>query len=495
MSRPKLPGNGRRCRFMLCAALTKGACPPVPSPNAFAYLMICLWPILAWQMWLRMDAGRALVWTILGGYLILPPLTAINLPVVPDLNKESIPNLVSLAFVLVVLRHRVTVDPGTWPGRVLIGLFVLSPFATVLTNPDPIPIEAGDIQGLAIYDSVAAVANQAIALIPFFLARRYLADPAAMRAVLVALVLAGFAYSVPMIIETRLSPQMNVWVYGFFQHDFFQTIRFGGYRPVVFLQHGLWVAFFALMTFAAALALLRAGPAPLRPGLLLAVGYTAGLVVLSKSAGPTVYALGLAPWLLFAPRHWQVGLAAVLGVMVMAYPLLRGAGLVPLEDIVALARSISAERAESLAFRVQNEELLLNRAAERIWFGWGGYARGLIHDPVTGRVQTIADGLWVITMGARGWTGYVAEFGLLVVPLLMLAREAWARGGAMRLSPYAAALALILAVNAVDLLPNATLIPFTWLLAGAVFGSAEAMRAARRAEPGPLARRPVRTVI
>jgi len=468
----------------------------VPTPNAFAYLMICLWPVVAWQLWSRLDPARALVWTILGGYLILPPLTAINLPTVPDLNKESIPNLVSLAFVLLVLRDRVEVDPGNWGGRLLIGLFVLSPFATVLTNPDPIPIEAGDIQGLFLYDSVAAVASQAIALIPFFLARRYLGDPAAMRAVLVALVLAGLVYSVPMFIETRMSPQMNVWVYGFFQHDFFQTIRFGGYRPVVFLPHGLWVAFFALMCFAAALVLLRAGPAPVRPKLLLAVGYTAGLVLLCKSAGPTVYALGLAPWLLFAPQRWQVALAAVLGVMVLAYPLLRGAHLVPVDDIVAFARTLSAERAESLAFRFQNEDLLLDRAAERGWFGWGGYARGLIHDPVTGRVQTIADGMWVITMGMRGWTGYIAEFGLLVLPLLMLAREALARGGAERLSPYAAALALILAVNTVDLLPNATLIPFTWLLAGAVFGGAEAMRTARVAGAGAaMRRRPLRTVI
>lgn len=467
----------------------------MPQPNAFAYLMICLWPILAWQLWVRLDPARALVWTILAGYLVLPPLTAINLPLVPDLNKESIPNLVSLAFVLLVLRDRVAVDPGNWSGRLLIGLFVLSPFATVLTNPDPIPIENGDIQGLAIYDSIAAMANQAIALIPFFLARRYLADAAAMRAMMVALVLAGFAYSVPMIIETRLSPQMNIWVYGFFQHDFYQTIRFGGYRPIVFLPHGLWAAFFALMTFAAALVLLRAGPAPMRPKLLLAVGYTTGLVLLCKSAGPTVYALGLTPWLLIAPKRWQVGLAAVLGAMVITYPLLRGAHLVPMDQIVAMARSVSAERADSLSFRIQNEELLLDRAAERLWFGWGGYARGLIHDPVTGQVQTIADGLWVITMGTRGWTGYIAEFGLLVLPLLMLAREAWARGGAARLSPYAAALALILAVNAVDLLPNATLIPFSWLLAGAVFGGAEAMRAARRAEAGEPVRGPLRTVI
>ena len=38
------------------------------------------------------------------------------------------------------------------------------------------------------------------------------------------------------------------------------------------------------------------------------------------------------------------------------------------------------------------------------------------------------------------------------------------------------ALVLILAVNMLDMLPNATLIPFTWLIAGAILGYAEDMR-------------------
>lgn len=38
-------------------------------------------------------------------------------------------------------------------------------------------------------------------------------------------------YTIPMLIELRLSPQMNVWVYGFFQHDFIQTVRYGGSLP------------------------------------------------------------------------------------------------------------------------------------------------------------------------------------------------------------------------------------------------------------------------
>ncbi|MGL6209648.1 MAG: hypothetical protein ACRC14_07465 [Paracoccaceae bacterium] len=449
----------------------------MPSPNALAYLMICLWPLIAWGLWTRLDAGRALIWTVLGGYLLLPPLTAINLPAVPDLDKSSIPNLAALALAWLVSKDQIGFDPGNWIGRALIAMFVLSPFATVLTNGEPIQIEAGDIQGMTIYDSVAAVANQAIVILPFFLARHYLATPEAMRTILVALMLAGFAYSVPMLIETQLSPQMNVWFYGFFQHDFFQTIRTSGYRPVVFLPHGLWVAFFALMCLVAAMVLWRHAKPEERPKYILACGYLALLLVACKSAGPMLYALAVAPVVLILPRRWQFGIAAVLAIVVVAYPLLRGAHVVPVDRMVAIAMEINPARGESLAFRIDNEERLLDHAAQKPLFGWGGYNRNMLHDPVTGRVLTIADGAWIIVLGIYGWLGYIAEFGLIALPLVLLGREAFLGGRVF--SPHAAAVAMLLAVNMVDMLPNATKIPFTFLMAGALMGHAQMLRTER----------------
>lgn len=450
------------------------------SPNAFAYLMLAVWPVVTFVLFTRVDAARALIWALLAGYLLLPPVATFNLPVVPDMDKYSIPSLAALGMVLVVLRDRVAVLPDAWVGRVLIGMFVLSPFATVLTNRDAIPIPAGDLPGQTIYDSVAAVANQAIALVPFFLARRYLATPAAMQAIVGAMVAAGLAYSIPMLIESRLSPQINVWVYGFFQHDFFQTIRFGGYRPVVFLPHGLWVAFFALMCVLAAAAALRVGPAQARPRQVAVGVYLLAMLVVCKSAGPLIYALGMIPVILLLGRRWQIGLAAGLAVVVVVYPLLRGLHVVPLDDIVGFASGLDANRGLSLQFRIDNEELLLARAAERPWFGWGGYGRNLMLDPITGQIRTIADGAWIIALGIYGWLGYIAQFGLLALPLVLLGREAWMSRSAV-FSPFACAVALIYATNMVDMLPNATLIPLTWAMGGALLGYAEVLARERRA--------------
>jgi hypothetical protein len=172
--------------------------------------------------------------------------------------------------------------------------------------------------------------------------------------------------------------------------------------------------------------------------------------------------------------------AAGAAVVVITYPALRGAHLVPLDDILSFARGISTERATSLEYRIVNEEVLLARAQEKPWFGWGGYGRALILDPVTGRILSVPDGGWIIVLGNFGWLGYVGQFGLLVLPLLLLGREAILSPTAAFV-PAGAAVALIYAANLMDLLPNNTLVPFTWLMAGALTGWAEQLAAARRA--------------
>ncbi len=451
----------------------------MPSPNIIAYLVLALWPFVAWQLWRRLDPGRALIWTILGGYLLLPPLTAFNFPVIPDLDKVSVPNLMALACALWLAKDRISFVPHSPIGKALIVVYVLSPFGTVLTNTDPLIFREAMINGMRIYDSLASIAYQLIALLPFFLARRYLGTPEGMRAVLAALAAAGLGYSLPMLVEVVMSPQMNVWIYGFFQHDFWQTVRYGGYRPVVFLPHGLWVAFFAFMALAAAVTLFRHVAPEARPKALVVMVYLAAMLVLCRSAGPLVYALGVVPLILLVPVRLQLLIAAGLAVVVITYPVLRGAHLVPIDQILAFADTLSPERAYSLRFRIENEEILLARAQERPWFGWGGYGRAFTHDPITGRQLNIADGAWVILMGTYGWVGYVAEFGLFALPLLLLGREALMQPKA-ELSPWVGAVALILGANMTDLLPNATQIPFTWLMAGALLGEAERLAVLRR---------------
>jgi len=482
-------------------------------PNALAYLALMAWPLVVAALYLRLPVHRALIWSILGGYLLLPPVAAFNLPGVPALDKVSIPNLASVLAVVVAMRAealraaarpyaRMSVIGGVRPGDaappasaagrpvplavwLLLAFFVVSPVATVLTNRDPALYPGAEglhvIPGLRLYDSVSVMAQQAIVLLPFFLARRFLASAEALRDLVRALAVAGLAYSLPMLLEIRLSPQINVWVYGFFQHDFLQMMRAGGFRPIVFLEHALWVAFFAMTAVLAAASLARHAPAADRPAWVAAALWLAAVLVLCRTLGPMMLLAALAPAVVLAPRRWQHRLAAAMAAVAVAYPLLRGAGMIPTEALVAKLAQYYPERAQSLGFRFMNEELLLERAAARPWFGWGSWGRNHLYDPATGRMLTVSDGRWIIVLGVFGWLGYLAEFGLLALPLAWLGL----RHGAAA-APQAGVLALILGANMIDLLPNASLIPFTWLVAGALLGHAELLARARgRPAPAP----------
>lgn len=451
----------------------------MPTANAFAYFMLVLWPCVAWILFTKLDPARALIWTILGAYMLLPPVIAIDIPMIPGFNKYVVANLSATAAVVFLLKQRVAFLPRSTHGRVLMVVFILSPFATVLTNGDPIWFGMAMLPAMRTYDSIAVVAGQVITLLPFVLARRFLATDDGMRAIITALVTAGLIYSVPMLWESRFSPQLNLKIYGFFQHDFSQAIRYGSFRPFVFMPHGLWVAFFAMTTFVAATVILKVGPAMARPKQLALALYLLVVLLFCRSTGPLIYAILLVPLILLVSRRWQVMFAAAMVAVVIAYPLLRGLHLVPVDDILAFASSLNEERGRSLAFRLNSEELLLVRAEERPLFGWGNYGRGMLHDPMTGQINVIADGGWIIVLGMFGWFGYIGMFGLLALPVALMAKEAWLHTSDA-ISPYAAGVVLILAANLFDLLPNDTLVAFTWLIAGAVLGMAETLQANRK---------------
>lgn len=459
--------------------------------NTLALLALLGWPLVVVVLFRILSQERALIWSILGAYMVLPQLSAIDLPIVPALNKETIPNLMAFATCLAVWGRMPALFPAGWIGRVLLVLFIVSPAITVLTNLNPVlfgidrfgtmtlvdpnALELWGLPGLRIYDSVSALAQQVFLMLPFFLAREALRSEQAIREILFALVIAGALYALPMLWEVRFSPQLHTRIYGFFQHDFAQAMRNGGFRPFVFMPHGLWVAFFAFMCAMAAAALAREARGSEAGKKLLILGMMIGLVVICKSMGALIFTLIFVPIVMVFRPRLHLAIAALLAVLVLTYPLLRGSGMVPTDRIIASVESINGERAESLDYRFTNEDRILAHVEDKPLFGWGGWGRFMVYDPATGESRSIVDGQWVITIGHYGWLGYIAMFGLLALPLLAL----WWHARKSEAPPVPVAvstLALILAVNLVDLLPNATLIPMTWLIAGALLGYAETLR-------------------
>jgi hypothetical protein len=452
-------------------------------PNTFAYLMLLIWPVACLVLFRRLAFERALVWSLLGGYLLLPPLAAFDLPLVPALDKYSIPSLSVLLICIFVLGKPVRLWPDNMLARMLLVLFLLSVIPTVLTNTDAIPFWSfatdpdsraaaapGGLPGMSIRDLASVLVTQMIVLIPFVLARQFLSTPSGLKEILLALAVGALAYSLPALIEIRLSPQINTWIYGFFQHDFSQMMRKGGFRPIVFLPHALWLSFFVLTAILSAAALARYGHAQDRTRWVMLVVYLLAVLYLCKSLGAWVFALTLTPLVLLAPAQFQIRMALLCALIAIIYPMLRNLGVIPLEAVLAQAEAIDVERASSLAFRFNNEEQLLDRAQDKPLFGWGAWGRNLIRDPLNGNIATIPDGRWIIVFGSYGWLGYIAEMGLLALPLVLLARMSGAKNSA---SNYVAAIAIILAATMLDMLINATLTPYTWLCAGAILGFTE----------------------
>lgn len=470
-------------------------------PNAFAYLMLAAWPVVCLGLFRMLPMARAFLWSMFGAYLLLPPHPAgFDFPLLPPFNKLTLINLSVFVIVWALSGKNMKLLPEGKFVRILIVVFVFSPIATVLFNGDPVMFVTGGLRGLWPRDTVALVTTQAIILLPFLLARQLLAEESNQRDLLIVLCVSGMLYSLPMLAEVRLSPQLNLWIYGYFQHLFEQTIRAGGYRPVVFLYHGIWVAFFAMTAVVATVALWRVEKSKRSLWYLLGAMYLTVVLVLCKTLAPIMYVVLLVPLVAFVPVLLQIRIAAVLVTLALAYPTLKGAGLVPAEAMLQQVETVSFERAMSLRIRFENEDMLLARANEKPLFGWGSWGRNQLHNPIDGTITTISDGRWVIAMGVFGWVGFFAEFGLLSLPIFLVGyhflngsrgdkglgrrlqrveipmRRVTSSVGSIRhISPYVGVLSLLLAINLVDLLPNATLTPLTWLIAGALLGHAELM--------------------
>lgn len=458
--------------------------------NGFALLALLVWPLVVFVLFRALTPERALIWSILGAYMALPQLSEINFPGIPGFNKETIPNLAAFAACMFIVGRRPRVLPDSLIGKFIMVLFLISPAVTALNNMEPVRfgvdtfgtlriydptnLQLTHLPGLRMYDSASALVNQILTMLPFFLAHSFLNSSRGVHEILVALVIAGLIYALPMLFEVRFSPQLHTWIYGFFQHDFAQAMRGGGFRPLVFMPHGIWVAFFAFMCTVATVALMKLAP-PSRKGYMIALSlFMFVLVLLCKTYGAIALTLVFAPIVVFLrPRH-HLAIAALICAIVLVYPMLRGTGAVPTGAIVAQLEAINPDRAESLAFRFNNEDLILAHVQQKQLFGWGGWGRFMPHDPETGLSTIVVDGTWIITIGHFGWLGYLAQFGLLTLPLLTLwwhARKPHAPPVPLSVS----AVALILAANLLDMMPNDTLIPFTWLMAGAILGYAEAL--------------------
>ena len=440
--------------------------------GALAYVMLFSWPLLGIGIFLVFPVRWACAVTFVAGEMFLPSSFIIHIKGLPPLDKDLSVCLGALLGCSIV-KPRI-IFGGTKTGRRYV-LFLLTVVAglyfTVQTNPDPINVPGHEtLPALTSHDFVLMAAQPLLYWWPaFFLGRKLFTRVEHLEVLWTVLTMGGLVYSLFILVELKMSPQFSMWVYGYRASSFAQSVRYGGYRPVVFMTHGLNVALFMLMSLLSATGLARARIRLWGIHTRWVVIYLAVILLAMHSAGALVNAVVLLLALIFLSSRGQARLATTIATVVILYPLLRFYDLIPVDSIVAFFSSLlGAERAESLSYRFMNETELLARAIKRPWFGWGGYGRQFTY--IWGHQKEVVDGEWIGSLGYSGIVGFIGHFGLLVLPIFVFARKRLRQMESRSDAILASTLLLMSAAFVFDLIPNAGEAPYLTMMIGALAG-------------------------
>jgi hypothetical protein len=429
------------------------------------------WIIVALVLYRKYTPALAILIVCIGGELFLPevkqfaPTSGVPAPLsIPGVKLTKV-NVIAYALLLAL----VVAPPARWQKLrwfdVPMLVWCLCPFASSLSN------------GLGLYDGASqSLSNTLVWGVPYWVGRLYFTDADRFRTLVIAFILGGLVYVPLCWYEIRMSPQLHEKVYGFYQHEFGQSVRFDGYRPVVFMGHGLLVGMWMAMTSLLAFWMWWSGSvrriSAAGVGLTVSLGWlTLGLAtttVFCKSTGAIMLAIaGTA--VLWATRFLRTRVALLLLLLVPPlYVGTRMSGEWSADAILDELQSFTPpDRLDSLVFRFKNENSLVERSWERMVFGWGGWARADEHDS-SGKDLTVSDGLWIIALSNRGLVGLVAIFLVLLLPAL---RYTWLVPVALWPQPRHApelAAAVILGLVAIDNLLNSNSCSMFVLLGGAL---------------------------
>jgi hypothetical protein len=444
--------------------------------TALAYAALAAFPFATWLAFRFLGPRKGTLASLLGGWMFLPTYSKpLGVPLFHG-KGMFVPSVVLVASLLL--------DPRAW-GRLRFRLLdvpmmvlVAVPFFTSLSN------NLGAYDGLSASFEIGAIWGA-----PYLLGRLYLGSPRGMRDFARALALGALVYVPFTVWEMRMSPQLHANLYGFTPGEFVHVVRFGGYRPTVFLATGLAVGTFMATGTMAAIWLWRTRT--VRTLARLPLGWVSlGLVattVMVKSVGAVVLmAAGLLS--LWTTRWLRTALLVL--ALVAVPPVFVAARMLgwQADQVVELSRQlVGAERAQSVDFRLRNERMLVEKARQRPWLGWGRWGRSRIRDD-DGEDMAITDSLWVITLGTYGGLGLACQWLAMILPGLAMLRRWPARLWSDPRLAAPAVLYVALLLWVIDDLLNAMVSPVFPAIAGALvtFVAVRRRFRARRPSAAPL---------
>ncbi|MDJ0729720.1 MAG: O-antigen ligase family protein [Crocosphaera sp.] len=386
------------------------------SPQA--QLIMLAWLPIVIFLFLRFSPRKAVIISFLVAWLFLPQRAGFVFSGIPDYTRISA-TCYSIFFLTFFFdSQRLTRFKLTWLDLPML-IFCVCPFFSSISND------------LGAYDGLSQTLSQTVTYgLPYFLGRLYLSDLVGLSQLAISIFISGLIYMPLCLFEIRLSPQLHRMVYGYFAHSFAQTVRYGGFRPTVFMLHGLEVGMWMMAVTLIGIWLWQAKVIKQVKGipvqwLLVALIIT---FVLIKSTGAYGY-LVFGMIILFIAKWFRSNVPLlVLMIGISLYLCLASTGNFSTKNaeplLATISNTLGENRAGSLEFRLDNEEILVERALERPIFGWGGWGRNRVYDYNSEGVLvdiSTTDSLWIIVYGVRGIVGLVSLYASFLLPVFIFA--------------------------------------------------------------------------
>lgn len=378
--------------------------------SSSVYIAMLGWPLLMAFLSFTFRSRRIALLSLVGGNLFLP-VAKISISGFPDYTRSMAAGFGALIVAVVVAAPSLlSCKPRLLD--LLFLAFIISPGISSLAN------------GLGAYDAMSAVVSRTLEWgVAYWVGRSLFASTEAMQEVATGFVLGGIAYAPLCMWESIMSPQLHRLIYGFHPSAFSMTFRWGGWRPMVFMQHGLAVG--AWMASAAVVAWILWRAKVVRsiigvPMMPIAIGLLV-ITISLRSTGAALLVVGMIAAAEFVQfSRMRLALLTLL-LMPAGYIGLRVAGWDG-EQLVAWSSRFGEDRMGSLNVRLQNDATIVDRAMEKPLFGWGGWGRWRVRDEF-GRDITISDSWWGILVGSTGIVGLVSAYGCFIAPMFLLIRR------------------------------------------------------------------------
>ena len=426
--------------------------------NNFAYFALIIWPFVALILYKKLPTVHATFWTIVGGFLVLPVRLYIDFPLIPPLGKESISVISALVGCIYIKKIKIRFIPAGGLERWLVVILLITPLITVMNNQETYNF----IPGLTLHDALSAIINQYIKILPFILGLQLIKTYDDQIVLFKLLATSAILYSVLVLFEIRMSPQLHTWIYGYFPHSFGQQFRSGGFRAVVFMGHGLIVSMYLAIALGALAILMKKKVKIYGISIWVFILYFIMLLFLNKTVSGFVLGLFLFVAIAGLSANMLRRLSIVLMGVVLLYPALLIFDLFPYKQLIQLATNFDPERGASLAFRFHHESLLLDHAKDKLFFGWGGWNRNRI-------IGSVKDGYWIGVLGVQGLVGFVSLFGLVTLAVVK-ASKSYHLLKNINEQCLLMGHALIVSIIMIDQLPNSSFYAWIIFIIGALLG-------------------------